>query len=178
MINLGSLIDPHVDKYVMNTAGEKKVLEIHKHWIVLAWPAIRVTTIIAVAPWAIINLEGNWFWAGWFFAFVIGIQAVWRIFDEYRERFMITTQRLWRYHGVLATQRAAIPINRLLDITIDRSWLGRWLDYGHFKFESAAQIQGLYRISYVKDIDEVEIILYTVIGGDLPLSRNERGDGT
>jgi hypothetical protein len=57
--------------------------------------------------------------------------------------------------------------------------LGRWLNYGHFKFESAAQIQGLYKISYVKDIDEVENILYTVIGGDLPLPREELvGDGT
>ena len=129
--------------------------------------------------WAATHLEGSWFWFAWLVAFVIGYQAVWRILGEYRDRFMISTIRLFRTHGVFATQRAAIPIIRLVDITVERPVIGRWLNYGHFKFESAAQIQGLYRISYVKDIDEVENILYTVIGGDLPLSKDElEGDGT
>src|SRR4249920_587173 len=174
-----SLIDPHVDRFVMTTAGEKKVLEIHKHWVVLAWPAVRVLATGIFFIWAAIKLEGGWFWFAWLVAFVIGYQAVWRILSEYRDRFMISTIRLFRTHGVFATQRAAIPIIRLVDITVERPVLGRWLNYGHFKFESAAQIQGLYRISYVKDIDEVENILYTVISGDLPLPREELvGDGT
>jgi membrane protein YdbS with pleckstrin-like domain len=178
MTNPATLIDPHVDRFVMSVAGEKKVIEIHKHWIVLLWPAIRLILAITVTIWAL-TLEGNWFWAVWLLGFTLGFHAMWRILTEYRDRFMISTIRLFRTHGVLATQRAAIPISRVVDITVDRPAIGRWLNYGHFKFESAAQIQGLYRISYVKDIDEVENILYTVISGDLPLPREELvGDGT
>jgi uncharacterized membrane protein YdbT with pleckstrin-like domain len=180
MITLpASLIDPHIDKYVQATSGEKKVLEIHKHWIVDAWPAVRVLATGIFFVWAVFQLNGGWFWFAWLVAFVIGYQAVWRILAEYRDRFMISTIRLSRFTGVFSTRRANIPIVRLVDITVDRPVIGRWLNYGHFKFESAAQIQGLYRISYVKDIDEVENILYTVIGGDLPLSKDELvGDGT
>jgi len=167
-----------VDKYVMHVAGEKKVVEIHKHWVVLLWPAIRVLFGMFLIIWAI-TMDGGWFWFTWFCGYILGAHAAWRIFTEYRDRFMISTIRLFRTHGVLATQRAAVPINRIVDITVLRPMLGRWLNYGHFKFESAAQIQGLYRISYVKDIDEVENILYTVIGGDLPLPKEELvGDGT
>jgi membrane protein YdbS with pleckstrin-like domain len=178
MFKLVGLIDPHIDRFVMSVAGEKKVIEIHKHWIVLLWPAIRVLLAIAITIWAM-TLSGNWFWFVWLLGFVLGFHAFWRILTEYRDRFMISTIRLFRTHGVLATQRAAVPISRIVDITVDRPAIGRWLNYGHFKFESAAQIQGLYKISYVKDIDEVENILYTVIGGDLPLPREELvGDGT
>src|SRR4249919_1923466 len=178
MINLVGFIDPHIDNYVMTVAGEKKVIEIHKHWIVLLWPAIRVLAAIVIMCWAV-TLPGNWFWFTWLVGFVIGSHALWRILTEYRDRFMISTIRLFRAHGVLATQRAAVPISRIVDITVLRPMLGRWLNYGHFKFESAAQIQGLYKISYVKDIDEVENILYTVIGGDLPIPQEELvGDGT
>jgi membrane protein YdbS with pleckstrin-like domain len=178
MTNLIAFLDPHVDRYVMSVAGEKKVIEIHKHWVVSLWPAIRVLFGIFLLIWAM-TLEGNWFWTAWLFGEVIGFHAFWRILTEYRDRFMISTIRLFRTHGVLAKQRAAVPISRIVDITVERPMLGRWLNYGHFKFESAAQIQGLYKISYVKDIDEVENILYTVIGGDLPLPREELvGDGT
>ena len=46
---------------------------------------------------------------------------------------------------------------------------GRWLNYGHFVFESAAQVQGLNKITYVKDVDQREDVLRMVMQGDLPL---------
>ena len=59
--------------------------------------------------------------------------------------------------------------------------VGRWLNYGHFKFESAAQIQGLYRIPYVKSIDQVqEILMMLIVAGTLPEPQHEEPaeDGT
>src|SRR4249919_99968 len=167
MVSPVGFLDPNIDRFVMTMTGEKKIIEIHKHWIVLFWPTIRLIIAVTITVWAA-TIHSGWFWLAWLTGFVLGGQAVWQILAEYRDRFMITTIRLFRYHGVLATGRAAIPINRLVDVTVQRPMLGRWLNYGHFKFESAAQIQGLYKISYVKDIDEVENILYTVIGGDVP----------
>ena len=177
LANPVAFLDPHLDRFVMTMAGEKKIIEIHKHWIVMFWPTLRllVATVIIMSA---LRAPGGWFWFVWFLGFVLGSQAVWQILTEYRDRFMITTIRLFRHHGVLATGRAAIPIARVVDITVQRPVIGRWLNYGHFKFESAAQIQGLYKISYVKDIDQVENILYTVMSGDVPAEVQAEMDGT
>ncbi len=160
-------LDPHLDRFVMHMAGEKKIIEIHKHWAVLVWPTLRLLLAVTITLLAM-KIDSWGYWVVWLLGFVLGAQAVWQILGDYRDRFMITTIRLFRHHGVLATGRAAIPISRVVDITVQRPMIGRWLNYGHFKFESAAQIQGLYKISFVKDIDEVENILYTVISGDVP----------
>ena len=110
----------------------------------------------------------------------LGLQALLRILEEYHYRFVITNQRVFRVHGVLAVQRASVPLLRILDITIRKSVIGRWLNYGDFVFESAAQIQGLNVISFVKDIDQREDVLRLVMLGELPQNvvTAEEDDGT
>jgi hypothetical protein len=188
MLDTVAATDPHIDRFVMAMAGEKKVLEIHKHWIVMVWPAIRLVIGILLVVWSTfigpINLifwHPDGFWLAWLPGFTIGAHATFRILDEYRDRFMISTIRLGWFHGVLSTKRAYIPIQKILDVTVERPMVGRWLDYGHFKFESAAQIQGLYRIPYVKGIDAVqEILMMLIVAGSLPEPQPEEAseDGT
>ena len=93
---------------------------------------------------------------------------------------MITNQRVFRVHGVLATARASVPLLRILDITVNKPVIGRWLNYGHFVFESAAQVQGLNKITFVKDIDQREDVLRMVMSGDMPqqISASAEDDGT
>ena len=163
-----SWLDPHVDQYILKSAGEQKVEEVHKHWAVMIWPVIRLVIGILIfvsafayqAPiyWVFIILGGG-----------IGLQALWRVIEEYRDRFVITNQRVFRVNGVLATARASVPLLRILDITVNKPIIGRWLNYGHFIFESAAQVQGLNKITFVKDIDQREDVLRMVMQGDLPL---------
>jgi Bacterial PH domain len=163
-----SWLDPHVDQYVLKSAGEQKVEEVHKHWVVMAWPAVRVAAgvFILVSAFA---FEGWAFWALFLLGMALGVQALWRIVDEYRDRFVITNQRVFRVNGVLSTARASVPLLRILDITVLKPVTGRWLNYGHFVFESAAQVQGLNKITYVKDVDQREDVLRMVMQGDLPL---------
>jgi hypothetical protein len=87
---------------------------------------------------------------------------------------------VFRVHGVLATARASVPLLRILDITVKKSVMGRWLNYGHFVFESAAQVQGLSEIRYVKDIDKREDVLRMVMQGDVPqpIITADEDDGT
>jgi hypothetical protein len=40
-------------------------------------------------------------------------------------------------------------VSRILDITLKQPLMGRFMDYGHFVFESAAQEQGLRDIRFV-----------------------------
>lgn len=172
-------LDPHVDRYILTTADEHKVVEVHKHWAVMVWPAVRVAAgvVIFVSAFA---FQGWIYWILVFLGLVLGLQALWRILEEYRDRFVITNQRVFRVHGVLATARASVPLLRILDITVNKPVIGRWLNYGHFVFESAAQVQGLNKITFVKDIDQREDVLRMVMSGDLPqqLAASAEDDGT
>jgi len=178
-VGLVNWLDPHVDKYILTTAGEQKVLEVKKHWVALAWPAVRVGigVVIFVSAFA---FQGPIYWILFVLGLVLGGQAMWRILEEYRDRFVITNQRVFRVNGVLSTARASVPLLRILDITVNKPVIGRWLNYGHFIFESAAQVQGLNRITYVGDIDQREDVLRMVMAGDFPqqVATPAEDDGT
>ena len=174
-----SWLDPHVDRYILSTAGEEKVVEVRKHWAASAWPAIRVAIgiVIFISAFA---YQAPVYWVFVIIGGALAVQAAWRILEEYRDRFVITNQRVFRVHGVLATARASVPLLRILDITVKKSVMGRWLNYGHFVFESAAQVQGLNEIRYVKDIDKREDVLRMVMQGDVPqpIVSADEDDGT
>ena len=174
-----SWLDPHVDRYILSTAGEEKVVEVRKHWAASAWPAIRVAIgiVIFISAFA---YQAPVYWVFVIIGGALAVQAAWRILEEYRDRFVITNQRVFRVHGVLATARASVPLLRILDITVKKSVMGRWLNYGHFVFESAAQVQGLNEIRYVKDIDQREDVLRMVMSGDVPqpIVSVDEDDGT
>jgi membrane protein YdbS with pleckstrin-like domain len=162
-----SWLDPHVDKYILTTAGEQKVVEVKKHWAASAWPGVQllIGVIIFVSAFA---FQGAVYWILFVLGMLLGLHGLYGMLEEYRDRFVITNQRVFRVHGVLAVQRASVPLLRILDITVRKSVIGRWLNYGDFVFESAAQVQGLNVITFVKDIDQREDVLRMVMLGDVP----------
>ncbi len=172
-------LDPHVDQYISSTADEQKVLEVKKHWAASAWAYVRLA--IAV----VIFISAFAYQAPVYYVFIVialglGLQALWHILREYRDRFVITNQRVFRVNGILSTARASVPLLRILDITVNKPVIGRWLNYGHFVFESAAQVQGLNEIRYVGSIDQRERVLRMVMQGDLPqqIATPAEDDGT
>jgi uncharacterized membrane protein YdbT with pleckstrin-like domain len=178
-VGLVAWLDPHVDQYILTTAGEQKVVEVKKHWAASAWPAVRlaVGVVIFMSAFA---FQGAIYWLLFVLGLVIGLQALYRILEEYRDRFIITNQRVFRVNGVFSTARASVPLLRILDITVNKPLVGRWLNYGHFIFESAAQVQGLNKITFVRDIDQREDVLRMVMAGDFPqqVATPAEDDGT
>ena len=178
-MGLVAWLDPHVDQYILTTAGEQKVVEVKKHWAASAWPAVRlaVGVVIFMSAFA---FQGAIYWLLFVLGLVIGLQALYRILEEYRDRFIITNQRVFRVNGVFSTARASVPLLRILDITVNKPLVGRWLNYGHFIFESAAQVQGLNKITFVRDIDQREDVLRMVMAGDFPqqVATPAEDDGT
>jgi hypothetical protein len=178
-VGLVTWLDPHVDQYILTTAGEQKVVEVRKHWAASAWPAVRlaVGVVIFMSAFA---FQGAIYWLLFVIGLVIGLQALYRIVEEYRDRFIITNQRVFRVNGVFSTARASVPLLRILDITVNKPLVGRWLNYGHFIFESAAQVQGLNKITFVRDIDQREDVLRMVMAGDFPqqVATPAEDDGT
>ena len=173
-------LDPNVEQYILRDADEELVVEVRKHWIAsfLATIRLAIALVIFVSAWA---FEEPIYWVFIVIGLAIGLQALWHVLEEYRDRFIITNQRVFRVHGVLNVHRATIPLGRILDTTVDKPLIGRLLNYGHFVFESAAQVQGLNEIRYVADIDEREQLLRKAITGDaLPVEivEPELDDGT
>ena len=163
---MAGLLDPNVDQYILDNAGEYMVLEVRKHWIASLWPTVRLVVglLLFLGAWA---FPAPAYWIFFGVGLVIALQAGWRLLEEYRDRFVITNQRLIRVNGVFDTQRASVPLGRILDITVKKPWLGHMLNFGHFVFESAAQVQGLNEIRYVSSIDDREDALRMIMNPEL-----------
>ncbi|HSU34397.1 MAG TPA: PH domain-containing protein [Propionibacteriaceae bacterium] len=180
MAGRGGWFDPDVEKYVLEEAGERLVLEVRKHWVASFVAGLRLVlgTVVFVTAWA---FDGPLFWILFLIGLVVMVQAGWRMLEEYRDRFVITNQRVFRVNGVFSTARASVPLGRILDITVKKPLVGHWLNYGHFVFESAAQVQGLKDIRYVADIDVREDILRKTMQGEttaVTIAPPEEDDGT
>jgi uncharacterized membrane protein YdbT with pleckstrin-like domain len=146
-------LEPDIERHLLRGLGEYVVYEVHKAWPATFWAWVRLCIALALIPFAWVN-DPTVFWLIILVAAVIGGQALWRILYEYRDRFVVTNQRVFRVHGIFSVQRASVPLSRILDITVKKPWIGRILNYGHFVFESAAQVQGLSLIRYVANIDK------------------------
>ena len=171
-------LDPHVEQYLLRDQGEYIVDEVHKAWPASLWPWVRAFVAIPFIPAAWVY-DSTLFWLILLVAGGVAAQGLWRVIEEYRDRFVITNERVFRVHGNLSIQRATVPLMRILDITVKKPFVGRILNYGHFVFESAAQVQGLDRISYVKDIDRRDYELQrTMQRAGLRASAAQEDDGT
>jgi hypothetical protein len=82
-------------------------------------------------------------------ALAILVHAAYLWLLQFLDIFVITNVRMLRVSGILNIKQASTPVSRILDITLKQPLLGRFLDYGHFVFESAAQEQGLRDIRFV-----------------------------
>ncbi len=152
MPGLVEWLDPHVERYLLLSEQEYVVLEVYKHWMasIGAWTRLVVAVPVLISSWA---FEPPLFWVLLVLGLGVSAQALYSIIDEYRDRFVITNQRVFRVHGTFSVQRASVPLGRILDITVKKPLLGRIFNYGHFVFESAAQVQGLSEVLFVRDID-------------------------
>lgn len=149
---------PRISGRLLRHLDETLVEDVRHHWVVYVVPAL-----VAVA--------GCWFVllgffvsvdAGWF-CFLVGallmLLAGWRALNHHMDRFVVTNMRVFRVRGVVAESAATMPLARVLDITVRKTLLGRFLGYGHFVFESAAQEQGLRDIRFVPHPDRLDLMI-------------------
>jgi uncharacterized membrane protein YdbT with pleckstrin-like domain len=175
---IAAWLDPHVDQYLLTDQGEYVVREVHHHWVasVFAWSRVVVAVPVVVSAFAYVGpLRLLLLVLG----LALGGQALFRVVDEHRDRFVITNMRVFRVHGTFSTQRASVPLGRILDITVKKPLIGRLLNYGHFVFESAAQVQGISEIRFVADIDGRDALLQeTMQRAGLRATAPAQEDGT
>lgn len=154
-------LDPRIDIHLVSDLGEVVIDEVAHHWVVMIKPVCMVllgVVIILAMPFV-----GELWWL----LLLLGLFAVgsglYRIQEEFMDRFVITNMRVFRIHGVFSQRTATVPMTRILDIDVHKPLLGRMLGYGHFTFESAAQDQGLRDIRYVGRPDERDLTIQRVL---------------
>lgn len=82
--------------------------------------------------------SGIWAWVDWL--------------TVRNDTLLVTRYRVFKVTGLFSKKMAAMPLTKLVDLTVYEPWLGRFLGFGHFTFESAAQTQGLDSYRTVGDV--------------------------
>ena len=162
---LGRILNPDVQRHLMRDRHETVVDPIiRRHWFVFVRPAFEagVALFLLYVGLGVIQPADNGS-VVWMLGAAVGAHAGWVVLRERRETFVVTSNRVFRLHGVLDTHRASMPLTRILDITVDKPLHGRLLGFGHLTFESAAQNQGLSQIRYVAQADAREKMIQTVV---------------
>jgi len=129
-------------------AREDIVDEVHHHWVVHVLPGLEAAAAVPVL-WLLLVSPTRFGWLLLLVAAALLAHAAWKALVEFMDVFVITNMRVFRVSGVLTSKHATTPLVRILDITVDQTFLGLLLGYGHFTFESAAQEQGLRDIRFV-----------------------------
>jgi hypothetical protein len=154
--------DPQIGKHLLREEGEVIVDEVHHHWIVFARPVLEV--LVGVGFFALfLTSSVQAAWLPFLVAGAVFAHAAWKALGEHMDRFVITNMRVFRVRGVLAQRLATMPLGRILDITVEKPFSGRLLNYGHFVFESAAQEQGLRDIRFVARPYERDLTIQRVV---------------
>lgn len=146
---VGRLLEPDVDRHLIEDEGEFIVEEVRKHWAATFWWYVLMS--LSIPLFILMVWAGDLFWMPLGIGLVVLLVSMWKCHVAYMDRFVITNMRVYRVNGVLNQHLATVPLVRILDISMAQSLWGQMANFGHFTFESAAQDQGLKVIRYVGD---------------------------
>ena len=154
--------DPNISRRLLRDENEVIVDEVRHHWVVYIFPVLELLTAIGLIVLGVFTSVQS-AWLPWLVAGALALHAGWRALNEHMDRFVITNMRVFRVRGVFSQSAATMPLRRILDITVEKPFVGRVFSYGHFVFESAAQEQGLREIRYVARPDERDLTIQQVV---------------
>jgi hypothetical protein len=154
--------DPKIGTHLLREEGEVIVDEVPHHWVVYTVPMLEC--LVALGLFYVFLLSPvDIAWLPLLLAFGVLAHAGWKSLVEHMDRFVITNMRVFRVRGVLSQKLATMPLGRILDITVEKPFSGRLLNYGHFVFESAAQEQGLREIRFVGRPYQRDLVIQRVV---------------
>lgn len=159
---LGLVPSPEIGKHLLREEGEVIVDEVMHHWVLFLKPALLAVLALALVGAALlVDMRVAW-------VLLIGgggmlAWAAYLALAVHMDRFVVTNMRVFRVKGVFSQSLATMPLTRILDITVNKPFVGRLMGYGHFVFESAAQAQGLREIHHVGRVDERDLTIQRVV---------------
>jgi uncharacterized membrane protein YdbT with pleckstrin-like domain len=152
LVSTGNNPPREVDKYLLLHEREHQVITVRMHPAVLVAPVALALGGLIVA--VVLNgsvLSGQRgimmiVWVGWLILFLWALvkAATWSV-----EYFVVTSRRMILTSGLLTRKVAMMPLNKVTDMSFQRSLGGRLFGYGEFILESAGQDQALRNIPYI-----------------------------
>jgi uncharacterized membrane protein YdbT with pleckstrin-like domain len=156
------VVDPRIQSVLLAHEGEFVVDAVYRHWAAYLRAGLEAAAgLLVFVIFLLSSVDIAWLWL--LISVGILLHAGYLALSEHIDTFVITNMRVFRVSGVVSRRRATMPIDRILDITVDKTLPGRLLGYGHFVFESAAHDQGLKQIKYVGRPDERDLTIQRVV---------------
>ncbi len=165
------LAPKEIDEYIL--PNERRVIRVRTHWVVMLNHMAETIVLITVLYLLDMYLRNVVFHTiSWY----IGLVAVSRlaifIAEWWVERLVITDKRVMRAHGILTHQLDMMPLGKVTDLTFERTFTGRLMGYGHMRFESAGQRQGLESVKFAPQPEEIYEALTELIFGEKGKTRS------
>jgi len=119
--------------------GEKKLLEIKKHWLVLAKSFLAlvlflVATIISFGSSSEVGLGLL------VVTLIIALYFVYRIFERKVNIWAVTNLRVIDEYGVFSHNAKESPLDKINNISYQQPLIGRMFDYGNVQIQTAAEM--------------------------------------
>ena len=95
-------------------------------------------------------------WAAWG---VLLLRLIWKVLNWAVDYFVVTSQRLLYVTGFLTRKAAMMPMNKVTDMSFQRSFPGRLMGYGEFIIESAGQNQALDRVRFIPYPEQLYLLV-------------------
>ena len=143
------------DKYLKSVLGEnEQVLFVtHHHWLVLAGE-ILTETVLSVAVVVLVSLI--WFlWvpnpliAFGYLLLLIPLISLWRDVLIWKNReYVVTNRRVIQLAGVFNKNVTDSSLDKVNDVKMSQSFLGRVFDYGNIEILTASEL-GVNKFTYI-----------------------------
>ena len=152
LVSAGNNPPREVDKYLLLHEREHQVITVRMHPAVLLAPvAIALAGLIAAVVLNGTALKNQHVlmtivWVGWILLFLRALvaAATWSV-----EYFVVTSRRMILTSGLLTRKVAMMPLNKVTDMSFQRSPTGQLLGFGEFVVESAGQDQALRNVDHL-----------------------------
>lgn len=127
--------------------NERIVYQSRKHWIAPLFATLTGTLLVVgaiavlIVTWAV--LGDGWFntalvWTGWGLLAVGLVLLAVAFVRWWSETYFVTNQKVMKVGGILTKTADGSALEKINDITIRQSMLGRWLGYGTLSVLTAA----------------------------------------
>ncbi len=164
----GDATPASVSRYLL--PNEQQVIAVRMHPAILLPSISLVLAGLVVAGLLSSVTSGNGalldiIWLAWG---VLLLHLVWKVGNWSVDYYVVTSHRMLLITGLLARNVAFMPLDKVTDMSFQRSAKGRLLGYGKFVVESAGQHQALRVVDFIPYPEQ----LYLEVTAMLPSIRS------
>jgi uncharacterized membrane protein YdbT with pleckstrin-like domain len=151
-----------INKYLL--PREVQVATVRQHPAVLipsSAAALGGLILVGVLTATIVTgLMAGILWVAWA---VLLLRLIWKILNWAVDYFVVTSQRLLYVTGFLTRKAAMMPLNKVTDMSFQRTFPGRLMGYGEFIVESAGQNQALDRVRFLPYPEQLYLLVCAML---------------